>query len=149
ADWLCEMRENLAERYSDALRVLVKELERADKLALALPYAEQAVAIHPLWEEAHGDLIRLYMALGRRADALRQCDRLEHILAEELDAELSLTSEALMAEVRGGAPRRLATEQAGPLEEVRLVTMLFARVYPLLETERKLGRDAVTARVEE
>jgi len=53
----------------------------------ALAVVEEGVATRPLDEPLHGRLIRLYVALGRRADALNRYERLRRRLVEDLGVD--------------------------------------------------------------
>jgi DNA-binding SARP family transcriptional activator len=63
--WVLTERQQLAERYLEALHQLVAALEQAGDLSGALEAARRAVAFDPLREEAHYDLMRLYAAAGQ------------------------------------------------------------------------------------
>ena len=55
-------------------------IERAGDLEPALERARRAVVADPLREEAHCAVMRLFGALGRHAEAVRQYRELERVL---------------------------------------------------------------------
>jgi DNA-binding SARP family transcriptional activator len=83
-DWILPERECLAERYFAALQQLTAGLEREGKRGRAIEYARRGVAIDPLREEAHCDLIRLLVAAGRLTAARKQFVELEGLLRRHL-----------------------------------------------------------------
>ena len=50
----------------DALRALSAETSAAGRIDLAIDYSRRAVAVDPLCEEAHADLMALYALAGER-----------------------------------------------------------------------------------
>lgn len=97
--WIVPEQERLAERFVEALHQLARSLQRAGELAPALEYARRAVAVDPLREEAHGDLLRLLLAAGQTRQARQQYRELERVLAEELGAEPSAASRQLFRQI--------------------------------------------------
>src|SRR5205823_6501835 len=99
-DWNLTERDRLRESYLEVLGRLIERLERGGDLSRALDYALKAVSADPQREPAHGDLIRLYAAMGDTAAALRQYGALEAMLAEDFDARPSPSIRALIEEIR-------------------------------------------------
>jgi predicted ATPase/DNA-binding SARP family transcriptional activator len=100
-DWLLGERERLAEACQSALRQLICFYEEAGDFDQALQYGLRAVAIDPLREAAHADLIRLYLAADRPADALRQYRELERLLRQELHSAPAAETIALVHQLPG------------------------------------------------
>jgi predicted ATPase/DNA-binding SARP family transcriptional activator len=94
--WIEMERPRLAEAFFQALERLVRSLETRGDLGGAIHYARRAVAADPLREEAHHELIRLLGAAGQQAAARRQYELLQRILTEELDAQPSPATRALL-----------------------------------------------------
>ncbi|HVO30720.1 MAG TPA: BTAD domain-containing putative transcriptional regulator, partial [bacterium] len=90
-EWLRGEREAARTRRMAVLSVLVKRL--AADPAAALPYARARVGLDPLDEAAHIDVLRLYGALGRTAEAEAQYQSLKRLLAADLDAKPSAAVE--------------------------------------------------------
>jgi DNA-binding SARP family transcriptional activator len=81
-NWILFEQQRLSESFFEALRELLIHLTQAGEVNRALGYALRGVSVDPLREEAHRDLMRLYVAVGQPDAALRQYHELEHILKE-------------------------------------------------------------------
>src|SRR5579871_252543 len=88
-EWVVAERERLAEAYRGVLRQLTTLLEKQGDPARAIDFALRALSADPWNEQAHCDLIRLYLAAGRRADAERQVAELKETLRKEFDSDPS------------------------------------------------------------
>jgi DNA-binding SARP family transcriptional activator len=86
-EWLVTEQERLRESALEALWTLVESYRRRGEYRFALHYARRLVAIEPLSEEAHRELMRLCVLTGRRARALAQFEELENLLQAELGVE--------------------------------------------------------------
>lgn len=108
--WVQSERELLAQEYLETLRLLVKQLARARDFPQAVEYARLAVQTAPLFEEAHHDLIRLYIAAGQPSAALNQYRDLKHILLETMGAQPSPATRDLIRQLESsmghGLPER-------------------------------------------
>jgi predicted ATPase/DNA-binding SARP family transcriptional activator len=120
-NWILREQQRLEGLFFQLLGELIEYYENADDLPRALDYAHHGVAIDPLREEAHYELIRLYAAAGQPTAALRQYAELERLLREEFEDaptdatrelarrishQLSVTSEQLAIGRRQLAVRR-------------------------------------------
>jgi predicted ATPase/DNA-binding SARP family transcriptional activator len=112
---LCE-RLHLAEEHLGALHRLVTALEELGDPERALEYARRAVAADPLREEAHYDLMRLYVAADQPSAMLRQYQELECLLREELGEAPSAVTRALADELRGNLRNVLVARSVRPVE---------------------------------
>ncbi|MBM3459267.1 MAG: hypothetical protein FJX77_12125, partial [Armatimonadetes bacterium] len=101
-EWIPPEQARLAGRYEDALLELTQRLVARGDPSPALDYARRVVALDPLREEAHRELIRLYARCGRISDAVRQYQELEQILRRELGSLPSTVTRALFAEITRG-----------------------------------------------
>lgn len=110
-DWIEAERVRLAEMHLAALNRLVRACVDARQYDQALAFARRAVAADPLHERWHRTLMRLHIAMGNPASALRQMDEMRRILAAELGMAPSAQSEALAEEARAstGITRAPAT----------------------------------------
>lgn len=115
-EWVLQERQRLAEAYFQALEWCIVHLEQRGDLPRALQIARRAVAADPLREGAHRELMRLYVAVGQPAAALRQYRELERILQRELGAVPDEASRALARELEGHASIGVDTHAA---EEVQ------------------------------
>jgi DNA-binding SARP family transcriptional activator len=97
-DWLLFERERFRQVSLHALEALAELLVCAGELPRALEAALSAVRSEPLRESAHRVLIRVHLAEGNRAEALRQCELCRRLLRERLGIEPSPQLDALLAE---------------------------------------------------
>jgi predicted ATPase/DNA-binding SARP family transcriptional activator len=88
-EWVLSERDRLAEAFRGALLRLSALRAAAGDADGALDPALRAVAQGPTDEDAHAAVIRLYLSLGRRADAERQFAELTRVLDERLGTEPS------------------------------------------------------------
>jgi DNA-binding SARP family transcriptional activator len=98
-DWVLTDRERLRQLRLHALESLCDRLTEAGELGAALGAGLAAVAAEPLRESAHRVLIRVHLAEGNHAEAVRQYLFFRRILREELDLEPSRQIEELMREM--------------------------------------------------
>jgi DNA-binding SARP family transcriptional activator/TolB-like protein len=68
----------------------------------ALAYARRALALDPLREDAHRQVMACLAALGRRTSALRQYATIRHLLAEELGVSPEASTTALHDAIANG-----------------------------------------------
>lgn len=96
-DWLLVERERFRQLRMHALESLCERLTAAGRHAQAIEAGLTAVALEPLRESAHRALIRSYLAEGNPAEAIRQYQRYERLLSEELGAQPSAQIRELIA----------------------------------------------------
>ncbi len=146
-DWILAERRRLADLRYQTLRDLANRLASADRPERAVEYACQAVAIEPLDEEAHCDLIRLYGELGQPSAGLRQYEQLKRLLQEELQAAPSDAARRLAAEMEAklghgvASTRRSVRPMALRAPERAAQDQVLSNGLPLRLT-RFFGRDA-------
>ena len=95
-DWLLFERERFRQLSLHALEVLSDRLVDAGLLARALLAALAAVRGEPLRESAHRALIRVHLAEGNRAEALRQGELCRRILHDRLGVQPSSQLDQLL-----------------------------------------------------
>lgn len=83
-NWVAQERRVWERRYLDALALLVDEYASRNAYPEAIAAAQRALAVDPLAEEMHRQLIALYAAAGDRTAALRQFEHCVVILEREL-----------------------------------------------------------------
>ncbi len=119
--WAQAERDRLDAEYLRALSSLTAAHAKAGDITAALGYARRAVAVDPLSEKAHTDLIRLLAQSGDRVSALRHYHEMERLLEEQLGAgpspELRIVVDALKGE-RGQVSQLPRTEHAMPTASV-------------------------------
>jgi len=97
-DWLLFERERFRQLSLHALEALAERLIGAGEMARALHVALSAVKGEPLRESAHRVLIRVHLAEGNRAEALRQRELCRRLLHDQLGIEPSPRLDALLLE---------------------------------------------------
>jgi predicted ATPase/DNA-binding SARP family transcriptional activator len=124
-EWTEEHRRRLREIYLSLLLGLAhlrEEREDHDGAAEAL---REILAEDPIREEAHVGLMRLHALRGHKGEALRQYERLEEILFQELGTQPSVASQVLREEIAGrrflppNGQSRIVSEPASPSEGQR------------------------------
>lgn len=84
-DWAQAERRRLAEAYLVALSSLASQRAAAGQPRKALGLVEQILERDPLREDSHRQAMRLYAELGDRPGLVRQYQRLEAVLMDELE----------------------------------------------------------------
>ena len=101
-DWLLIERERFRQLRAHALERLCERLTAAGRFGEAMEAGLAAVKDEPLRESAHRAVIRVCLAEGNRADALRQYRLFGRLLREQLDVPPSSQLEALLRPVTAG-----------------------------------------------
>ncbi len=113
-DWLTADQERLRERFLGALEHLTGLTMSRGHYEAALIHARRLAQHDPMREEAHRQVMRLAVLLGRHNDAICQYEQCRRILAEELGAEPSQATEdlyqATLADREEGRHTVVATE---------------------------------------
>ncbi len=99
-DWCLIERERLASLHLQMLGKLMGFCRRHRQLPEAIAYGQRVLAIDPLRETVHRDLMRLYCETGDRAAAIRQFERCRALLAQEMGIEPMQETLDLYAEIR-------------------------------------------------
>ncbi|MFH1634182.1 MAG: AAA family ATPase [Chloroflexota bacterium] len=98
-DWIITRREHIRETYLQSLEHLISLEKAAGRFEEALAYGQRLVAMDPLQESIHRELMRLYMALDRPKSALKQFETCRQVLRTELGAEPNPASVQLAEEI--------------------------------------------------
>jgi DNA-binding SARP family transcriptional activator len=88
-DWVMLERERLRQLSLHALEALGDLLLAAGRLGAALEAALEAVAMEPLRESAHRLLIRIHLAEGNAAEAIREFELCGRLFRDQLGLEPS------------------------------------------------------------
>jgi ATP/maltotriose-dependent transcriptional regulator MalT/two-component SAPR family response regulator len=97
-DWCRPERDRLREACLGALRALVAHYATADPQR-AIAFGQRAIAIDPLLEDVHLEMMRCYHRLNDRAAVARQYRRLEQVLRDHLGIEPNEAAQALYSEL--------------------------------------------------
>lgn len=112
-EWLAVEQERLREIARGALRTLTQALRARGEHRLGIQYARRLVAMDPLAEEAHRDLMQLYAATGQRNRALSHYRDLRSMLARELGVEPLDETKALFQRLLGESVMHAAEAERG------------------------------------
>lgn len=104
-DWVVLERERLRQMRVHALEALTRNLARQERFADALEVGMAAVGMAPLRESAHREVIRVHLAEGNFAEALRQYEVCTQLLRTDLGLEPSRLMIDLMRPVIGNGRR--------------------------------------------
>jgi len=86
-EWQFFESESLRQKLAEALQMLIKSTGAASDYKQAITYCRRWLALDPLHEPAHRQLMILYAMDGQRAAALRQYGECEQLLESELGLE--------------------------------------------------------------
>jgi DNA-binding SARP family transcriptional activator/tetratricopeptide (TPR) repeat protein len=142
-EWLLAQRERLREMAVNALTQLLAQQSRAGALDDAVLSASRLLALDALHEPAHRELMRLYVAQGRRPAALRQYQTCVGVLRRELGVEPAAETQQTYAEILRGAatPAPAAVESSARVrEQDRERLFISAAATPLVGREAELER---------
>jgi DNA-binding SARP family transcriptional activator len=112
-DWVLLERERLRQLRLHALEVLADKMAAAGRYGEAAQAAYAAVRTEPLRESAHRAVVRVHLAEGNLAEAVRAYRAFRDLLADELGAVPTMQMEVLMSI----APPRL-TERGGHVARI-------------------------------
>ncbi|MDX1523058.1 MAG: protein kinase, partial [Anaerolineae bacterium] len=104
-DWQSFETERLKRELAGALARLAHGHQARGELDPALTYAQRWLAVDPLHEPAHRQLMQLYADSGDRSAALRQYQSCVRLLKEELDAPPEDETVALYERIRAETKR--------------------------------------------
>jgi predicted ATPase/DNA-binding SARP family transcriptional activator len=117
-DWQFFQSEGLRRELADALERLVKCHSAASDVDAAITHARRWLALDPMHEPAHRQLMSLYACAGQRAAALRQYQECVRILDEELGVppleETTRLYEAIKEQKSMGAREHGSMEEPSP-----------------------------------
>lgn len=102
-DWQFFQREHWKNEISQVLSRLTSGWEGQGENERAIQFARRWLALDPLNEIAHSELMRLYAQSGQRTAALRQYEVLSQVLEKELGVRPSPETLDLFNRIRSGA----------------------------------------------
>ncbi|HEY0514517.1 MAG TPA: AAA family ATPase [Thermoanaerobaculia bacterium] len=118
-DWLIAEQARLRDAAVEVLRRLIDSYRRRGEYRFGVHFARRLVAIEPLSEEAHRELMRLCSLAGQRSRALAQYEELLVLLRDELGVEPLAETRALYESIVSEAVREevasASVEPMGPL----------------------------------
>ena len=99
-EWQFFQAENLRQSLAEALQLLIQSHSEQDDYEPAIVYGRRWLALDPLHEPAHFQLMRLYAQAGQQAAALRQYQECVRILNDELAVEPEEETTVLFEAIR-------------------------------------------------
>jgi DNA-binding SARP family transcriptional activator len=98
-DWILRERERLRALYLNSLAYIMHYEKYHGSYENGLVYGQQILQLDPLREEIQREMIRLYVANGQRAKAVRQYETCCEILKNELGIEPMKETKALYTRI--------------------------------------------------
>ena len=98
-DWALRERERLRFLYLNGLSCLMRHYNHQRMYEKGLVCGQRILAMDPLREEIHREMIRMYLASGQRSLAIHQFDYCSQVLAEELNIAPMEETQALFERV--------------------------------------------------
>jgi predicted ATPase/DNA-binding SARP family transcriptional activator len=118
-EWVLAQGEALRRAFASGLERLVDDFEAVGELLLALPYAQQLVALEPFHEPAQRTLIRLYALTDQQNAAIQHYKALEKLLRKELNLDPQPETRELYKKIRRGGIQPGFVEKKSPsLEKI-------------------------------
>jgi DNA-binding SARP family transcriptional activator len=118
-EWLLAAQERLRETALETLRRIVAACAGRGEYLLAIRHARRLLAMDPLSEAAHRDLMRLYELAGQRGRALAHYAELTDLLRRELGIEplpeTRALRQAILADALADEGAREPAGAAGPI----------------------------------
>ncbi|MGH2941175.1 MAG: ATP-binding protein, partial [Solirubrobacteraceae bacterium] len=121
-DWVHERRNELRQRLCEVLGRAASEAETGGDLQAALLLTRRQVALEPLAEEPHRELIRRLVYAGDHGAALEVYDKLSQRLRNQLRTVPSAATSQLAAAVRAGALAGRSTSAPGQDREMEPIS---------------------------
>jgi DNA-binding SARP family transcriptional activator len=108
-EWVLVERERLCQLRLHALEAWAGKLAAAGRYGEAIQAACAAVGVEPLRESAHRALVRVHLAQGNVAEAVRAYESFRALLAVDLGVEPTAQMDALVCRFRRSAAAPLIT----------------------------------------
>ncbi len=139
-EWVWIMRQRLQRQVLNGLHLLAGFYGEAGKFSKALSFAWRQVEIDPIDERACRQLMRFLAANNQRSQALTQFERLQVMLAEELNVTPEPETITLRDQIRG-AENPAAQDQSAGDNLPALLTPLIGRQHEMVELQALICND--------
>jgi len=137
-DWCEEERRYARSQYVGLLKKLVEISKEARDYKGGAAYAQRVLALDPLDEDAHRDLMLFWYLSGNRTGALRQYETLRRTLQDELGVDPTAATTDLWEHIRADVSTINPTQVAELPKPTKEATDGFEPV-PMLGRERPLS----------
>jgi predicted ATPase/DNA-binding SARP family transcriptional activator len=101
-DWVITESEDLRHQFASVLTILSNDHCSLGQADIAIPYARRLIALDPLNEASHRQLMQIYIQAGQHNAALKQYQICEQILRKELGVDPQPETRALYKQIRKG-----------------------------------------------
>jgi len=112
-DWCLAERERLQLLLLRVLKRLQRHYRHCEAFEAAISYGHRLLALDPLQEDVHRELMRCYVEAGQRPLAVEQFQRCRETLREELHIEPMPETWRLYRRIRGGQEPALLQRVSG------------------------------------
>jgi DNA-binding SARP family transcriptional activator len=137
-DWVITERARLEQAYVAVLTWLMRYHRQLGNHNKSVTYGEKILSLDPLREGIHREMIELYIEMREQTLALRQYQRCEQVLAEELNVKPMPETKALIATVLRSRQEDSNTFQAYGFRQ--LLVQLEQSLLRLEETREQVVR---------
>ena len=115
--WAWAEGESLRRDFASVLTSLVEDHCARDEPQRAIPYAQRLVALDPIHEVAHRQLMQVYALTGQHTAAIQQYHALEKMLRKELNLDPQPETRELFKKIRKGQFKPVLLERQIPAAE--------------------------------
>lgn len=99
-DWVYVESETLRHQLASVLTLLLDDHCALEQAETAIPYAQRLIALDPLNEASHRQLMQIYIQAGQPNAALKQYQACEQILRKELGLDPQPETRSLFKQIR-------------------------------------------------
>ena len=101
-EWAFTESENLRGKLATALTTLSDDLCSSGQAETAIPHARRLIALDPLNEASHRQMMKIYIEAGQHNAAIKQYQTCEQLLRKELGVDSQPETRALYKRIRKG-----------------------------------------------
>jgi DNA-binding SARP family transcriptional activator len=143
-DWALRAREQERLQYLNGLSVLMQYYQRGKEFDKSLAFGQKIIALDPLREEVHREMMRLYLAKGQRALAAQQYEVCRQCLHDKLGILPLEETQTLYQQIIDGSGglRQITVERKAV--DMLLVIKELQQANKNFETAQKQFRHALT-----
>lgn len=110
-EWVLTESENLRRDLASALSMLVEDYSALNQTQSAIPYAQRLIALDPINEAAHSQLMQLYVLIDQHTSAIQQYQTLQKLLRKELNVDPQPETRELYKKIRRGEIKPVSVEK--------------------------------------
>jgi DNA-binding SARP family transcriptional activator/Tfp pilus assembly protein PilF len=142
-DWISRMREQLDRHHRQGWLMLSRVHERTGNWQEALGAARRALALDPLFEASHRQVMHIHLRMGNRVSAVRQYERCREVLLDELGVTPNARTQSLYEQALSeGSVSSLESETAAPASGQRVFVGRGREMAALREHQAAVRRES-------